>query len=425
MSAPDQSGTAHPPKTLRARRSIYLGAAIILVLAAGWLVSLETREAEVLVVRPLRQDIVSTVASSGVVVPVHDYPVRANFGGLVEKVYVHVGQTVHAGQLLVKMKDQYATARLDHARATLQDSELILQNAEQNGTEADRIGDAADLARAESDRDAAAESLVSLRKLEKRGSVSQAEVLNGARQLELANIALNSLRGRLVHRYTAADIAGLRTKVRASRDDLAAERVSWGNANITAPIAGTVYSVPVLPFAFVPMGADLVYVADLTKFEIRANFFEDDLSRLRVGEPVSIQWDGDSARSWRGTLVSEPMAVDRSGPVGVGHCIILLTSPRDDLPIDSNVTVVVQTAKHTGALTIPHQALHDSGPDKFVYTVSDGRLRQVPVTVGLVNDMTVEITSGLTGSDDVVIRAYDGSPLRGGRRVKIADTNHS
>ncbi|MGH9560713.1 MAG: HlyD family secretion protein, partial [Terracidiphilus sp.] len=307
----------------RSRRWFYSVIVVLFAIAAlGWVVSIEMRETEVQTVTPIRQEIDATVASSGVVVPVHDYPVRANFAGLIEKIGVKVGEKVRAGQLLIQMKDQYAIPRLDTARAALEESEANLQNAEQNGTQDDRIGYAADLARAESDRNAAAAALASLKKLEQRGSVSEAEVLNGMRQLKMDQIALDTLEKRMTHRYSAAEIASLQARVREKRDELAAERVSWANANISSPMAGTVYILPVKQYDFVGAGAELMHVADLSQFEIRLNLYEPDLPKLQAGQSATIEWDGEPTKTWTGTVVSRSMAVDRSGPLNVGHCLV-------------------------------------------------------------------------------------------------------
>lgn len=404
----------------RSRRWIYGALGVLLALGAvGWGLSHDRQEPEVQVVTPVRGKVESTVSASGVVVPVRDYAVRANFSGMIDKIYVQPGQQVRAGQMLLQMKDQYAVSRLDTARAALKASQASLEDTEKNGTSDERIGYAADLARAQSDRDEAAAALASLQSLAQRGSASQAEVLNATRQLKLADITLQTLRNRMAHRYSPADLETQKAKVREAMDQLAAERVSWANANISSPISGTVYILPVLPYDFVSGGAELMHVADLSQFQVRANFNEPDLAKLQAGRPATIRWEGEPGKTWSGKVFASPMAVDRSGPLPVGHCIISLTSPIGDLPINSTVSVTVQAEQHSNVLTIPHQALHESGPDKFVYSVYKGRLRKTPVTLGLVNEMTVEITSGLTDRDDVAVRSMDGAELSEGRRVKI------
>jgi multidrug efflux pump subunit AcrA (membrane-fusion protein) len=177
------------PKPL-SRRRFYLLVLLALAAVTAIIWWLARQKVEIEVVSPVRQDIDITVSSSGVVTPAHDYPVRANFTGLVEKIYVHLGEKVQAGQMLVQMKDQYAIPRLDTAQSALKASQLSLENAEQNGSQDDLIGYAAEMQRDQTEHDDAAASLATLQQLEQRGSVSQSEVLNAERRLKLADAAL-------------------------------------------------------------------------------------------------------------------------------------------------------------------------------------------------------------------------------------------
>jgi HlyD family secretion protein len=402
-------------------RRFYGIALLCVALGAGvWAWSIHERTIPIQTVEPVYQDIETSLASTGVVVPVHDFQARANFSGIVEKIYVHVGQNVRAGQMLVQMKDQYATSRLDAARAALQAARLNLANAEQNGTLDERIGFRGDLVRAQSERNSAASELATLKQLAQRGSVSQAEVQAAEQRLKLANAALMELRQRMTHRYSAAQIESLKDKVRADRDSVAAEKISWGNANVSTPIAGTVYIVPVRPYDFVPGGNELMHVADLRHMEVRASFWEPDVAKLHAGEQVTIHWDGDPGKSWSGQVMSAPIAVDRSGPLSVGHCIISLTSPIGNLPVNSSVSVNVQWQKHAHVLTVPRQALHGEGANTFVFRVIGDRLRKTPVTVGLLNAMRAEIAAGLNARNVLALRAVSGASLRNGQRVHVA-----
>lgn len=412
---------AAAPAVKPSRRRVVLLALVLALAAGGGWYALEQREIAVQVVSPQYGDIASTVSSMGTVIPVHDFPARAQFSGMVEKIYVHVGEKVHAGQMLVEMKDQYALPRLRNAVADLKSAQLSLENVENNGSQEDRITFAADLKRAQMERDAAATSLATLKQLQQRGSVSDAEVLAGMQRLQSATTNLNALQQRMRRRYSPDDLASWKAKVSADAADVAAERVSWGNAHIVTPIAGTVYIIPVSPYDFVPAGSELLHVADLSKLEVRADFFEPDIGSLRVGEPVTIAWDGAPGRSWKAHVVSKPMAVDRNGALSTGRCLIALDSG-SDLPVNTSVTVVVAVQKHDHVLTIPREALHGAGGAQFVYRVADGRLNKTPVTVGLLNAMRAEITAGLQAKDVVVLHATENQALRNNARVKIENS---
>ena len=402
---------------------MYSLGAIIIPIALGlgaWIYLRQEHTVDVRTVSPVYEDIVATVSSTGVVTPAREFQARANFSGIVEKIYVRVGQKVRAGQLLLYLKDQYATSRVDAARAALADAELALRKAEKNGSQVDLIGDNSNLARARMDRDNAAADLATLKKLERRGSASEAEVLSGTRRLGLADATLRDTQERIKERYTPAEIQSLKAKVRAEEDALAAERISWANANVSTPVSGTVYLVPVSQYDFVPAGTVLMDVSGLKQMEVRANFYEDDVGKLQVGEPATIQWDGAPGKVWTGKVISRPMAVERTGSLPTGECVIALTSPADGLPINSSVVAQVQWQKHSHVLALPRSAVREQGANQFVYRIVDGRLRETPIKTGIFDAMQIEITSGITNRDVVVLGSSDGKVLRDGLRVAAA-----
>jgi HlyD family secretion protein len=369
------------------------------------------KKVEVRVASPTYGDVERTVSTSGMVTPVNDYPARANFSGMVEKVYVQLGEQVHPGQLLVLMKDQYALSRVINARAELESAEVNNLNVEMNGSQEDRIGFAADMLRAQNEQASAANALSTMQQLEKRGSVSEAEVTAAHQRLQTANAALDALKAKTTQRYSPTDVASWKDKVQADRAALAAENISYANSRITSPIAGTVYTLPVMQYDFVPMGADLLHVADLKRTHIFADFDEADIGRLHVGQPVTITWDGRPGQSWSGRVVGVPLAVTHSGSLNVGRATINIDSPGRDLPIGTNAAVIVTVDRHSHVLTIPREALRTDGSEHFTYRVSGGVLIRTPVDVGIVNALQGEITRGLQPGDLVALHATEGQAL--------------
>lgn len=390
---------------------------LVLVLVAAIYAGTRTK-ADVRVTNPTYQDIESTVASTGTVVPVQDFPARANFTGLVEKIYVKLGQKVHAGQMLIQMKDQYADSRLDAARAALDEAEMNQENVMQNGSQEDKITFAADLERAKAEQAQAAGNYESLQKLLKNGSVSQAEVDAAKQRLDTANANLRTLNERTSNRYSAKDLASWKDRVRANRETVEAEKVSWANANISSPVSGTVYLLGAKLYDFVPAGTDLLHVADLSKLHIRAEFDEADLGKLQVGQPVRITWDGAPNRSWNGRIESKPLAVTQSGARTVGQCTIQIEDDKGDLPVNTTVALTVVIEKRAHVLSIPREAMYTEGAEHYVYRVVDGKLVKTPVRPGLASAMYVEITQGLKPDDVVALHPLNDGRLAPDLRVK-------
>ncbi len=320
--------------------------------------------------------------------------------------------------MLVDMKDQYAYSRLANARAELESAEVSDENVESNGSQEDRIGFATDLVKARSEQNAAANALSTLKQLNAHGSASDAEVDAGVQRLESANTALNDLLERSTARYSKADIASWKARVAADKASMRAEKVSYANAHVTSPIAGTVYELPVSQYDFVPAGTDLLHVADLSKMRIRADFYELDVDKLRVGQPVKITWEGVPHQSWQGRLVEKPMAVTGEGIRRMGRATIEINDQAGDLPVNTNVTVVVTIARDAHALTIPREALHTEGTAYFTYRIVDGKLEKTPVEIGIFNPEHVEITKGLSPNDVIALHAMDDEKLADNLKVK-------
>jgi HlyD family secretion protein len=372
------------------------------------------------VVHVAYEDVANTVSTTGTVVPVHDFPARANFTGEVEAIYVHLGDKVRAGQMLLRLKDQYAVPRLDKARADLDEAVLNEQNVLHNGSQDDRIQSQAELMKAQSERDQAAATLQAMQQIRKNGSVSGAEVEAATQRLQLAQTNLAALETRLTHRYSAEDVKSWKDRVAAEKASVKAEEVSWRNANISTPISGTVYVVAAHLYDFVPAGGDMLHVADLAHLQVRASFEEPDIARLNSGEPVTVTWEGAPGRVWHGHLNEKPLALTRIGARNVGECSIALEDDRGDLPIDTNVAVVVTIKRRDHVLAIPREALRSENGAHYVYRVLGDELRRTAVETGIANAMTVEITRGLNVDDVVVLHMDDDGTLEDGLRVSIA-----
>lgn len=396
---------------------VFLGAAIIAIAVS---VSYKADPTEVRVTSATYQDLDRSVSTIGKVVPVNEFQARANFSGMVEKVYVQLGEKVHPGQLLIKMKDPFASSRVLAATVALQSTQVGKQNVQQSGSQEDHIFFAGDRKHAELDQAAAANALATLKQLERSGAASEAEVFAGTQRLEAANATLQTVRERSTNRYSAKDIASWTSRVAQAKSSLDAEKISFANANITSPISGTVYLTPIFAYDFVSTGADLLHVADLNHLQIRAYFDEPDIGKLLVGQAVKITWDGKPDKSWHGHIQHAPLAAMVSGSRNVGECIIAIDDAKGDLMPNTNVSVAVSVQQRANVLTLPREALHTDGPANFVYRVVGTRLLRTPVDVGIVNLSRVEITRGLTPNDIIALHATDNTDLTENLKVRTS-----
>src|SRR3984957_14325865 len=125
---------------------IFLAIAVVgfVVVRASTRDRLEVRVAPI-----TRQNLISSVPTTGKVEPIDEFQAYAPAPGVVAKVYVQVLQKVKVGDLLLKMDDSDAVAKLATATANLRTAEAVLHDMEHGGSQEERLTLGGDLSRAQ------------------------------------------------------------------------------------------------------------------------------------------------------------------------------------------------------------------------------------------------------------------------------------
>ncbi|HEX3663470.1 MAG TPA: efflux RND transporter periplasmic adaptor subunit [Acidobacteriaceae bacterium] len=366
-------------------------------------------------------NLISTVATNGKVEPEPqaNYEAHAPFPGIVQSVYVHEGEKVPAGKLLLAMDDTEARARVATALAALRGAEAAEQASRQGGTQQERLSLGGDLAKAKIDRDQAQQDLQALQKLQASGAASPSEVASAKGRLAADNSGIQVLEERQTHPYTAMDLAHAQANLQDAQAGYEAALDALHHAIVHAPFAGTVYSLPVARTEFVQQGDRLLSMGDLTKLEVRAYFDEPEIGKLQVGQPVSIAWDARPNERWHGRILRLPSTIIAYGTRNVGEGLVSIDDNHDALLPDTNVRVTVTVANESNVLTVPHDALHFEQGASYVYRLEGDTLHRTPVTVGTVNLTDVQIASGLKAGDKVALNTTNGQPLSDGVPVEV------
>ena len=171
------------------------------------------------------------------------------------------------------------------------------------------------------------------------------------------------------------------TKVRAPYNGTVTARFVDPGALIQAATSSATQAVP------------LFTIMDISTLRFYINVPQEDAPLVKKGTPVTID---PGTRS----LLAE----------------IDLPNPGHDLAPGMFAEVVVELRRHPDALVVPPAALVSEGSSKFVFTVEQGVARRIPVATGIDDGLWVEITSGLTGAEDVVVtgkaRLSDGVQVK-------------
>ncbi len=410
----------------RSRRLSPTLIAVLSLIAVGIVVALirsSTREIVPVRVSPVtHENLVSTVSTNGKVEPISEFQAHAPAAGVVEEIYVQVGQKVKSGDLLLRLDAGDAAARLAASKTVLRAVESASEAVNRGGTQDERIVTASELTRAQQAQQQASIALATLKQLQTKGAASVSEVTSAQDRLDSANAALNTAKLRSSpERFDSFDRSHSAAQLADAKLALTAAQSAYDKAVVRAPFAGTVYSIAVNPYDFVPGGEDLLDLADLNKIRITAYFDEPEIGKLSIGQPVKIVWEAKPERIWHGHVDVAPTTIIAYNTRNVGEAMITVDDAQGDLLPNTNVTVTVTTRQRFNVLSVPREALHTEGLTSFVYRVINHHLQRTVVQVGTQNLTRVEITSGLSEKDIVALNATSNRDLSNGLEIKSVE----
>lgn len=405
-------------KTLN-HRLLWLGAAVLLV-ALFFLIRNFTRERlPIRIGEAVRSNLVSTISTNGKVEPENDFSAHSPIASTVKVLYVHEGDEVPAGKLLLSLDDADARARLATAVSGLRTAQANYDAVLKGGTQEERLSLTSDITKAKLDRDQAQRDLDTLKKLQLTGAASSSEVQAAQVRLQSANDTLSSLTQRQSSRYAPADMARAKAALADAQAGYTAAQQVVDQCNVHAPFAGTVYSIPVGKTEFVEQGKELLEMADLKNIHVRAYFDEPEIGKLQVGQPIVISWDAKPGKTWHGRIARVPSTIITYGTRNVGEVKVSVDDSDGTLLPNTNVTVRVTTAQDDNVLSIPREALHSEAGKTYVYTVDGDKVHRTTVTVGTTNLTQAGILSGLKEHDVVALGTTNGTSLTDGAPIRI------
>lgn len=157
--------------------------------------------------------------------------------------------------------------------------------------------------------------------------------------------------------------------------------------------------------ATAPSGGAFIQLGDLNTFQVVVPFPEADAVRIEPGSAAKLTFDALPGVENDGTVTSiSPTGVDIGGVTNY-YATVLLTNVDSALKsgLTSNVSVVTSTVKNK-ALVVPTSAVTTQGGESFVETPGPGgKPQRVPFTPGKVGDDNIEVLSGLTKGQSVLL----------------------
>jgi HlyD family secretion protein len=410
---------------------IFLALAAIVAFA---LVRLSGRQpvAKISAVTPIRENVVSSIASNGKVEPIAPVVMRAQLDTFIEKISAVEGQSVRKGQLLLELNVKDAAAQLADTRSKLLRAEDDLRAARAGGRADEAAKTEGQLAAAIAQRDRLQRNHDSLQRLIAQQAATKDELAANDLDLAKADAQVKQLTAAKQEFEHGVKLDATRTtlQVEQLRSEVAALEEKVRDGRISAPADGTLYSLPVKAGDYVKVGDLLAEMADLHKDRVRAFIDEPELGGLEPGQAVRITWDALPNRAWMGKTQVIPKQVVARSARSVGELLCAVDNDNLELLPNINVNVRINSRERVNVLTVPRGAVDAEGGRRFVFVVlrnalgvGKATLQKREIRVGIADAANYEVLSGLQEGEMVALPG--DVDLKDGMPVKITNTDAS
>jgi len=312
----------------------------------------------VAVVQLRRVDMVRSIVLPGDLVGFSQADLYGKVSGYLKSISVDKGDAVKAGQVLAEIEVPELQQKLRRARANLEIKRLTAERLEKVWQRDQRL-------------------------------VAREDVDIAEGQFEEAKAEVEELEALVAYTRIVAPFDGVVTGRFVDPGALiqASGSQSGSAQGATGPMKAGVSPV--------------VSVADLSKLRVYIYVPEAETSLIRIGMPAALTLSEFPGRQFTGTVARFAKALDLSTRTMLTE--VDLDNPRHELYPGMYAEVSLELTRHPDALQVPATAVGMQEGQSFVYVVAKGdELARVPITVGLSTPTHVEITSGLSGSEQVI-----------------------
>ncbi len=308
----------------------------------------------VTVENPLKRDIVLESGLIGTIEPSDILYVTPKVAGEIQQVLVSAGDVVKQGQALCKIDNK---KQIDNAKIQMDSAAVALQNAQSNLNRMQVLFASGDIS---------------------AQSFEQVQVQARSAQLQ----------------YQAAKL-GYDTQVEYS--------------TVTAPIGGKLESVNMELHSMVSQSSQLCVITGEGVKKVSFSVPERIKVNLELGSRIRLQKQGTEYEAEISKMAD--MISPQTGLFEVEASI----EEGDGLAPGSTVKLFVVSDYTRDAITIPVDAVYYDGGDAYAYTCEGSTVHKVPVETGIFDEERIEILSGITMQDKVIVtwssELYEGSQV--------------
>ena len=336
-----------------------------------------------------RGNVEKTVVASGSVESVNKVDVGAQASGKITKLYVKLGQEIKKGEMIADIDSTTQINTLNTKKAAL-------------------VSYQAQLKAKKTAYDVALSSYNRLSKLYTQKATS----------LDSVNTAKSTLDN------AKAEMEAIEANIKQAEIEVNTAETNVGYTKITAPMDGTVISVPVSEGQTVNANQTtptIVTIADLSKMKIKPEISEGDITKVKAGQEVSFTILSDSQTVYHSVIDSvDPANTTTSDSSSTSsstssssssttsaiyyYANVLIDNPDRTLRIGMTTENNIKIANAKDVLLVSNMAIQKRDGKSVVNILNDkNQPEQREVETGVQNDFQTEIKSGLNEGEKVIV----------------------
>lgn len=190
--------------------------------------------------------------------------------------------------------------------------------------------------------------------------------------------------------------------------------MNYAESPVAAPISGTVTAVNADPGATVSPQMPLFTIGDISRLVITTQVSERFIYMVEKGQTAWITTTASPGEKYKARVSAlSPVVNPTSRTLKIELSLI------EKSPVKAGMFVGIEliTSTSPDSLTVPEKTVLSRDEQSFVYRINGDRAEKVVVSIGIKSGSMVEITSGLSEGDSLVLEG--AALLSDGSKVKV------
>lgn len=186
-----------------------------------------------------------------------------------------------------------------------------------------------------------------------------------------------------------------------AKNNLKSSKINAGDVTIKTSVSGIVNARKIEPGSYVNPGTPAFDIVNVSSLKLRVNVDEKNVAALRVGQTVDVSVSVYTDKSFTGriTFISPKSDGSLNFPVEIE----VANTATNDLRAGMYGTASFGSSATSSVLVIPRTAFVGSVSDNKIYVAKNGKAIETKVVSGRNFGDKIEILSGLTAGDQVII----------------------